>query len=120
MSPARAAVSQATIAANPVLIGEVLGDGEAGPLPETESPHLGTGGRDAAMPSPRSSDLLTEFLPFDRSFVENAIDGFLDRFESLGAELTDLSETTNLVSVAAATAVTTLAVEVALRRWRAR
>ncbi len=120
LSPARAAVSHATIAANPALTGEVLGGWEAGALPETESLDMGTGAGDVEMPSLRYSDLLTEFLPFDRSFVENAIDRFLDRFESLGAELTDLRETTNLVPAVAATALTTLAVEVALRRWRAR
>ncbi len=120
LSPARAAVSHATIAANPALTGEVLGGWEAGALPETESLDIETGAGDVEMPSLRYSDLLTEFLPFDRSFVENAIDRFLDRFESLGAELTDLRETTNLVPAVAATALTTLAVEVALRRWRAR
>ena len=120
MSPARAAVSHATIAANPALTGEVLGGWEAGALPETESLDMETGAGDVEMPSLRYSDLLTEFLPFDRSFVENAIDRFLDRFESLGGELTDLRETTNLVPAVAATALTTLAVEVALRRWRAR
>src|SRR5208337_2734372 len=87
LSPARAAVSHATIAANPALTGEVLGGWEAGALPETESLNMETGAGDMEMPSLRYSDLLTEFLPFDRSFVENAIDRFLDRFESLGAEL---------------------------------
>ena len=120
LSPARAAVSHATIAANPALTGEVLGGWEAGALPETESLNMETGAGDVEMPSLRCSDLLTEFLPFDRSFVENAIDRFLDRFESLGGELTDLRETTSLVPAVAATALTTLAVEVALRRWRAR
>src|SRR5208337_3248031 len=120
LSPARAAVSHATIAANPALTGEVLGGREAGALPETESLNMETGAGDVEMPSLRCSDLLTEFLPFDRSFVENAIDRFLDRFESLGAELTDLRETTNLFPAVAATALTTLAVEVALRRWQAR
>jgi len=120
LSPARAAVFHATIAANPALTGGVLGGCEAGALPETESLDMKTGAGDVEMPSLRYSDLLTEFLPFDRSFVENTIDRFLDRFESLGAELTDLRETTNLVPAVAATALTTLAVEVALRRWRAR
>lgn len=120
LSPARAALSHATIAANPALTGEVVGGREAGALPKTESVDMETGASAVEMPSLRYSDLLTEFLPFDRSFVENAIDRFLDRFESLGAELTDLRETTSLIPVAAATAVTTLAVEVALRRWRAR
>ena len=118
LSPARAALSHATIAANPALTGEVVGGREAGALPKTESVDMETGAGAVEMPSLRYSDLLTEFLPFDRSFVENAIDRFLDRFESLGAELTDLRETTSLIPVAAATAVTTLAVEVALRRWR--
>jgi hypothetical protein len=98
----------------------VLGGWEAGALPETESLDMEAGAGDVEMPSLRYSDLLTEFLPVDRSFVENAIDRFLDRFESLGAELTDLRETTNLFPAVAATALTTLAVEVALRRWQAR
>jgi hypothetical protein len=39
----------------------------------------------------RSADLVTEFLPFDRASVENAIDQFLEGFEGLSASLpTDL------------------------------
>jgi len=79
-----------------------------------------TDGGAVKMPLPRFSDLLTEFLPFDRSSLENAIDRFLDRFEGLGAGLTDLREPTNLVPAVAATALTALAAEVALRRLRAR
>ncbi len=120
LSPPRAAVSPATIAANPALTGELLGGWEARALRETESLDRQAGAGVVEMPSLRSADLLTEFLPFDRSFVENAIDRFLDRFESLGADLTDLRETTNLVPAVAASGLTALAVEVALRRWRAR
>ena len=119
-SPAKAAVSPVTVAANHPLSAEEHGRLEAGPLPEAEPLEMDTAVGNVEMPSPRYADLLTEFLPFDRACVEHAIDGFLDRFESLGAELTDLRETTNLVPLAAATAVTCLAVEVALRRRRAR
>ncbi len=37
----------------------------------------------------RPADLLTEFLPFDRASVENAIDQFLERFEGMGGGLFD-------------------------------
>jgi len=120
LPPARAAVSLAPIAANPAQTNKVLGGRDATALPETESLDRQTGAGEVEMTSLRCAELLTEFLPFDRAFVENAIDRVLDRFESLGAELTDLRETTNLVPTVAATALTTLAVEVALRRWRAR
>jgi hypothetical protein len=78
----------------------------------------GAGG--VEMPSLQHSDLLTEFSPFDRSSLKDAIDRLLDQFESLGAELTDLREATNLIPAVAAAALTALAAEVALRRRRAR
>jgi hypothetical protein len=115
-----AAVSLAPIAANPAQTKKGLGGRDAAALPETEPLDRQNGAGEVEMTSLRCADLLTEFLPFDRAFVENAIDRFLDRFESLGAELTDLREMTNLVPAVAATGLTALALEVALRRWRAR
>ena len=43
--------------------------------------------QDEPAPFPRGSDLLTEFLPFDRATLEDAIDRFLAPLEELGSEL---------------------------------
>src|SRR5512135_1184186 len=66
------------------------------------------------VPSPRRSDLLTDFLPFDRTSLEHAIDRFLDRFEDLGAELSRSPGPTILFTEAMAVAVALLASKVAL------
>jgi hypothetical protein len=93
-------------------------ESEASPEAQDVGPETDAG--TVEQPSPRSSDLLTEFLPFDRRSLENAIDRFLDQFATLGAELTDLREPANLLPVLAVAALTAVATEVALRRRRAR
>ena len=68
------------------------------------------------VPSPRGSDLLTNFLPFDRASLENAIDRFLVEFENLGAELTGRAPATHLVPALAVVTISALATEVARRK----
>jgi hypothetical protein len=68
-----------------------------------------------AMPSPRNSDLLTDFLPFDRSSLEEAIDRFLDSFEGLGAELAEWPSLAGLVPAATAIVLASLASTAARR-----
>jgi hypothetical protein len=46
----------------------------------------------------RPADLLTEFLPFDRASVENAIDQFLEGFEGLSASLPTDMEVATIMS----------------------
>jgi hypothetical protein len=70
------------------------------------------------LPTPGHAELLTNFLPLDRASLENAIDQFLDRFESLGASLPDLQQGTSLVPAIAAAAITALATNAILSRRR--
>ena len=69
-------------------------------------------------PAPRSSDLLTEFLPFDRASLEDAIDRFLAPLEDLGGELANWSSPTSLLPAATVVATAALASEVLRRRYR--
>jgi hypothetical protein len=69
-------------------------------------------------PSPRYAGPLTEFLPFDRASLEDAIDRFLAPLEDLGAELVDWRPSPGLVHVAALVATATVATEVVRRRLR--
>ena len=69
--------------------------------------------------SPRNSELLTDFLPFDRSCLAEAIDRFLAEFEGLGADLADWQSSTGMLPVLAAVTLTAVASEVARRRSRA-
>jgi hypothetical protein len=87
---------------------------------EADNPHPSKGQQAAEepAPAPRSSDLLTDFLPFDRASLEQAIDRFLDRFEVLGTELTDGSSPPGLLPAAAVVATAALATEVVRRRSR--
>jgi hypothetical protein len=103
-------------------VAAALHGSEPGTRSETESIAVETddGAGSEEVPSPRYSDLLTEFLPFDRSSLENAIDRFLVQVESLGADLADLGEPTSLLPTLTAAALTVLASEVVLRRRRAR
>ena len=71
-----------------------------------------------AAASPRCSDLLTEFLPFDRARIEDAIDRFLAPLEGLGQELASWSPSMELLPAATLIATTALATEVMRRRIR--
>jgi hypothetical protein len=71
-----------------------------------------------ATPSPRSADLLTDFLPFDRASLEDAIDRFLAPLEDLGVELANWRPSTGLIQAAAFVATATVATEVVRRRLR--
>jgi hypothetical protein len=68
--------------------------------------------------APRPSDLLTEFLPFDRASVEAAIDQFLGQFEGLTVSLPDLSDPGAVVPGLAAVAIATAAASMVARRRR--
>lgn len=70
----------------------------------------------AAEPSPRCADLLTEFLPFKRAALDQAIDRFLSPLEDLGAELAAWQPPSGLIPAMAIIAGAALAAEVARRR----
>jgi hypothetical protein len=69
-------------------------------------------------PSPRNSGLLTDFLPFDRSGLAEAIEQFLAEFEGLGAELADWQSSTGVLPALATVTVAVVASELARRRSR--
>jgi hypothetical protein len=69
-------------------------------------------------PSPRNSELLTDFLPFDRSGLAAAIDQFLAEFEGLGAELADWRSSTGVLPGLAAVTIAVVASDLARRRSR--
>jgi hypothetical protein len=66
----------------------------------------------------RCADLLTEFLPFNRAALEDAIDSFLDPLEALGSEWASWSPSSSLFPTAAIIVTTALAAEVVRRRAR--
>ena len=70
------------------------------------------------VPDPQAADLITSFLPFDRSSLEAAIDRFLDPFDDLASSMPGLRGPMGLVPASLAVAVTVLAVDVALRLRR--
>jgi hypothetical protein len=63
------------------------------------------------VPAPQRSDLITDFRPFDRAAVEQAIDRFLQQFEDLGVGLSRFQGPTDVL-------VELLAVAVALTAWK--
>ena len=65
---------------------------------------------------PACADLLTEFLPFGRAALEDAIDGFLAPFEGLGSELVHWRSPVSLVPAATVVAAAALTWDVARRR----
>jgi hypothetical protein len=67
----------------------------------------------------RPADLLTEFQPFDRASVENAIDQFLERFEGMGAGLsTDLESATVMSAGSTLMAIAAVSTVMIVRRRR--
>jgi hypothetical protein len=69
-------------------------------------------------PPPRCADLLTEFLPFGRAALEDAIDGFLAPLDRLGSELAQSQSPVRLISAATVIATAALAWEAVRRRAR--
>jgi hypothetical protein len=92
----------------------------SGPVAETIRSETESDGGSGLRASPRYSDLLVEFMPFDRASLENAIDRFLEGFETLGTELGDWPEPAGVVPGLVGTALTALAAEVTLRQQLAR
>jgi hypothetical protein len=89
---------------------------------EAVSTQIGALG-DAAAPTqeptdPRPSDLLTEFLPFDRASVEAAIDQFLGQFESFSASLPDLGDAGAILPGLATVAIATATAGLIVRQRR--
>jgi hypothetical protein len=75
-----------------------------------------TGPSQVSTPSPRGSELLTDFLPFNRSSLAEAIDRFLVEFEGLGAELADWRSSTGVFPALAAVTIAAVASDVVCRR----
>jgi hypothetical protein len=98
------------------LASTVDGEGDVGTTPgaSAEVPPA-----DEPAPSPRSGDMLTEFLPFDRASLEGAIDRFLAPFEGISSELAHWQSPAGLVSAAAVVGTVALAWEGVRRRARA-
>jgi hypothetical protein len=69
-------------------------------------------------PLPRSADMLSEFLPFHRAMLEDAIDHFLAPLEDLGTELVNWSPATGLLPAATLVATAALATEAVRQRIR--
>jgi hypothetical protein len=65
--------------------------------------------------SPRRSDLLTDFKPYDRGSLEQAIDRFLARFDDFAGELSGSEGSTGLLTEIMAVAVALTAAKVGLR-----
>jgi hypothetical protein len=84
---------------------------------DADSTITGATAGDALVQSPRSSDLLTDFLPLDRASLESAVDRFLGQFESLGSEFMSSPPPKGLIPLFSAIAITALASEVARQRW---
>jgi hypothetical protein len=69
----------------------------------------------------RHSGLLTDFLPYDRNSLEQAIDRFLARCDDLGTELSRAHGPSDLLTEIMAVAVAFTAAKVGLRLyWRSR
>jgi hypothetical protein len=90
----------------------VEGDGGA--------PALGDEPRPVGEPAPpHCADLLTEFFPFGRASLEDAVDRFLAPFDGLSSELVHWQSPASLIPAATAIAAALLAREAVLRRARA-
>jgi hypothetical protein len=115
-------VAEVRVGSIPAVTAPTGGGQELGSAPDARAARVdiendGWGGSGTP---PRYSDLLVEFLPFDRSSLENAIDRFLEGFETLGTELSDMSEPAGLVPALVGTALTAVAAGFTLRQLLAR
>jgi hypothetical protein len=79
---------------------------------------IASGATELPAPSPRSSDLLTDFLPCGGASVAQAIDRFLSELESLGGEMTGWQSPMGVLPAMATVTIVVLASEVVRRRSR--
>jgi hypothetical protein len=71
-----------------------------------------------ALPDPQAADLLTQFLPFDRATLDEALDRFLGEFDGLGSGLPSWREPMSWLPASMAFAAAVLATEVGRRSWQ--
>jgi hypothetical protein len=88
--------------------------------PEIVPPSDEGAGADRDVPDPQRADLLSHFLPFDRSALEDALDRFLDSSAGLGAAMSGGMGPLSVVPALLALAVSILACDVALHLRRSR
>jgi hypothetical protein len=110
----------------------LTGAGPLGPVPVPGTPGFRPGaksnastgksaGAGASVLSSRPSDLLTDFKPFERGALEDAIDRFLAHFGDLGTEPSSARGATDLLTEIMAVAVALTSAKVGLRLfWRPR
>jgi hypothetical protein len=98
------------------------GGEEPGPPPVIDVPGATRSGvaDNRVISATQAADLLTHFLPFERSSLESAIDRFLGQFDGLGVDAIDGTGPLGSVPAPLAVAATALATEVALRLRRPR
>jgi hypothetical protein len=99
-------------------------DGGTGPAPDVpgsvgKGDLIGVPPLDAAIVSPRCADLLTEFLPFDRRSLVDAVDRFLEPLKDIGSELVRWESPTGLAAAALVVVVGAVAWDAARRNARA-
>ncbi len=108
------------VASTPAVPGGSRAELRGGPGGAADGVSTASDSPDEVAAPPWRADLLTRFLPLDRSLLEGSIAESLARLENLGAGLTDLHGTASLMPLAAATALAAVAVELVLQRRRSR
>lgn len=106
-----------------VPLGPIRGDGviqRGTGRPEIGLPSDERAGSDRDLADPQRADLLSHFLPFDRSVLEDALDRFLDSYAGLGAAMSGGTGPLSVVPALMALAVSILACDVALHLRRSR
>jgi hypothetical protein len=106
-----------------VPLGPIRGDGviqRGTGRPEIGLPSDERAGSDSDLADPQRADLLSHFLPFDRSVLEDALDRFLDSYAGLGAAMSGGTGPLSVVPALMALAVSILACDVALHLRRSR
>jgi hypothetical protein len=88
--------------------------------PEIDLPSDEGAGVDRDLPDPQRADLLSHFLPFDRSMLEDALDRFLDSSAGLGAAKSGGTGPLSVVPALLALAISILACDIALHLRRSR
>ena len=81
---------------------------------------LVSSGEGLEAPDPHLADMILNFLPFDRSTLDEAIDQFLDPFDGMVSSMPTLRGPLGLVTASLAVAVTVLAAEAAIRIRRSK
>jgi hypothetical protein len=92
--------------------------GGMGKMPTSDASTGRSGGRLQELPGPKSADLITSVLPFDRAALDRAVDQFFEKFAEIDPDELVRPVSARIILYTLAVAGAYAGLDVVRRRWR--